>query len=436
MSRRTPFSALCLLAAALPTTGFAAGFSVDTQGGRASGLGTAVVADIDDPSAVFYNPAGLAKLHGIHLMAGVTLITPSLQFTSQSASTAPLLPQGVTTTSVFGVSPPPHVYATWGVTRSLTFGVGIFTNFGDALHWPPSWIGRFKAMSTSLTTFNVNPSVAYALGDRLRLGAGLQVVAGTVEVQRGLNFGADIARSDPSSGTEGVATIAGAATGLGFNAGLQVDVLKDMLTLGISYRSGVVLPFAGQATFDVPPEFRPLATNQSVTAPFRTPNLAMFGLAYRPLSPLLIEGDVHYFRWRVMREIDVSFADTPTLNMAIPKNWHDTFSWHLGAEYRLSRHLAVRLGFVFDPAPEPMLGQSTSFLPHSATSPSPTLTPDLPDSNRIKICVGAGYERDSWKIDAGYQYVVLRPISSIAPDYEGLYQGGAQVLGATFGYRF
>ncbi|MDQ2971238.1 MAG: hypothetical protein M3R34_08870, partial [Acidobacteriota bacterium] len=51
-----PFALAAFLAA---PPAFPSGFQVMTQGAKATGMGLAFTAVADDPSAIFYNPAGL-----------------------------------------------------------------------------------------------------------------------------------------------------------------------------------------------------------------------------------------------------------------------------------------------------------------------------------------------------------------------------------------
>lgn len=412
MTTRSVMAAAILLVA---PAAHAAGFAVDTQGSKAAGMATAVVANIDDPSAVFYNPAGMLSTDGVQAQVGVTLVAPTLHYTPRSSDPAPVLEQGVTTTNQFGISPPPHAFITAKLGDNLALGMGVFTNFGDALHWPPAWEGRFRALSTALTTFDANPSVALRVSDRIRVGVGAQAVVGTIEVVRKLNF----------IDTEATTDVTGSAVGFGYNAGVQVDAVKDVLSFGFAFRSGVLLKFRGTAHFETPPiEFAnqtptaDLLKDQSLTSQLRTPNTAMLGVSFRPVHDLTLAADVHYYRWSSVQQIAVSF-ENPTLDQVLPKRWHDTFNFHLGAEYRLTSSLSLRAGAVYDPTPEPV----------------DTLTPDLPDSNRLKATVGVGYARERMQFDLGYQFVYLLPVHSTAPVYEGDYSGSAHVVGLTFGYR-
>jgi len=57
---------------------FAAGFALYEGSARGLVLGAGLTATADDPSAVFYNPAGITQLKGMQTMVGVTAINPGL----------------------------------------------------------------------------------------------------------------------------------------------------------------------------------------------------------------------------------------------------------------------------------------------------------------------------------------------------------------------
>src|SRR5512143_2787353 len=63
---------LVLLFAA--STSFAAGFRLPEAGAKAMGMGFAFTAQADDPSAIYFNPAGLTQLKGNNLMLGATYV--------------------------------------------------------------------------------------------------------------------------------------------------------------------------------------------------------------------------------------------------------------------------------------------------------------------------------------------------------------------------
>jgi long-subunit fatty acid transport protein len=59
----------------------ASGLSTQLVGARALGQGNAFVADASDPSALYYNPAGITQLSATNLSIGSTLLTPIVKRT-------------------------------------------------------------------------------------------------------------------------------------------------------------------------------------------------------------------------------------------------------------------------------------------------------------------------------------------------------------------
>jgi long-chain fatty acid transport protein len=266
----------------------AAGFRIDTHSSRAAGMGTAVSALVDDASANFYNPAGLAAQgKGFEVQLGDTLIFPSLTFTE---------PNGNATSSVFSVSPPPHLYARAGLFENVGIGIGVFSPFGASGNWPGDWVGQFRARESSLQTFDFNLNIAWRPVPRLSLGAGVNVVRGTVLIARNLDF----------VDSQGAVTLGGGAWGVGWNGGVQVEMIEKMLTFAGSVRSGVDLNFTGAAHFEkIPPEFQSRIYDQKIQANISLPMVAQFGLGARPLERLRLGLDVTFVGWSSFQELRV-----------------------------------------------------------------------------------------------------------------------------------
>src|SRR5207245_1349832 len=108
---------------------------------------------------------------------GITPIIPNITFT----------PTGGSEAAVTNVVPPFTAYATYGITKDLAAGIGVFEPYGLKVGWPEGFVGRFLVQSSDLRTYWINPELAYRLGI-LKLGAGVQIVRGTVELNRQINF--------------------------------------------------------------------------------------------------------------------------------------------------------------------------------------------------------------------------------------------------------
>ena len=393
-----PCAALALsLGVAAPAA--AAGFAIDTQSARATGMATAVTGHIDDASAAYYNPAGIIQGKHLDLQLGDTLILPSLSFSD-----------GTTTTqSSTGLAPPPNLYATYGVTEDFSVGVGIFTAYGLSGAWPVQWAGRFQITKASLATYTFNPELAYRIHPRIKVGAGMQIVRATVALDRATNF----------IDSEGAAQVGVGGWGWSPNAGVQVELVEKLLFLGINYRASVGLPLSGSAHFTgAPPELQRDIKDQGLSSRLTLPDNVTVGVAFHPLDTLRIGLDVNYTAWSSFGGLSLSFDD-PKLNTRQPKDWQDTFNVHVGGEYAVNDSVKIRAGFQYDPSP----------------SPANTLTPELPDANRVNLALGAGYRWNALQLDLGYQYVILAKATSTSPTFPGSYSGSAQVLGLSVGYR-
>ena len=67
--------------------GFAAGFRLPEQDSAAMGMASAFVGQADNPSAVWYNPAGITQLDGTMISAGVIGIYPELTHENTNGTT-------------------------------------------------------------------------------------------------------------------------------------------------------------------------------------------------------------------------------------------------------------------------------------------------------------------------------------------------------------
>jgi long-chain fatty acid transport protein len=397
MIRRT----LLTLLAASPA--FAAGFGIDVQSGRGTAMAGAVTALVDDASANFYNPAGLAAGgRGFEVMVGDTLILPQISYTS---------PSNVSTSTSFVATPPPHAYARVGLFDSLALGIGFFVPYGAAVQWPDAWAGQFLAQSSQLQTYDINMNLAFRPHPRISLAAGLDVLRGTVYISRNINF----------VDTTGSVALGGGAWGVGYNAGVQFEAIENVMYFGATLRGSVPMDFTGNAHFEgVPPSFQSQIYDQAIKASVTLPMTASFGLGFRVMSRLRVEADVSYVNWSAFHDLTIQFSKSDALTVPQPKQWWDTAAFHIGAEFDVTPAIAARLGFMVDPTP----------------SPGTTLTPDLPDATRLNFALGVGYQHSSgFKADLGFQFVALLSQASTATGFAGTYSGTAEVISLSLGWK-
>src|SRR5918993_1525498 len=67
---------------------YAGGFRVYDQSASGTAQGNAFTAQADDPSAVYYNPAGMTQLHGLQQSIGITFVGGHFDYRSPTGQTS------------------------------------------------------------------------------------------------------------------------------------------------------------------------------------------------------------------------------------------------------------------------------------------------------------------------------------------------------------
>src|SRR5512144_208519 len=97
---------LALPLLAVPASLSASGFAIESQGARAMGFAGAYVAQAADPSAIYYNAAGIGFLKGKHVYLAGALSTFSTDFTGAG----PIPAEGTLETTDRGLAVLPSVF--------------------------------------------------------------------------------------------------------------------------------------------------------------------------------------------------------------------------------------------------------------------------------------------------------------------------------------
>ena len=383
---KTLMSAVAVLAMVTAGEAGAAGISVDLQSARAVGMAGSTIGFIDDASAIYFNPAGIAQGQGIDFMVGFTGIVPYFQVTAAN---------GTPTDGLHAIIPPPHIYATYGISDEVTVGIGVFTPYGLAIGWPVSYPGRFIVTGVDLKEYDINPTVAFHFGP-VRFGGGIQIVYSTVELQRAIN----LLTSPPNVAAPNAPAVdlGASAWGFGGNVGVQVEVVEKVFSIGATYRSRVKFNFdTGKAHFsNIPPAFQSQLYDQTGTTSVTTPDTVGVGFAWKPIPCLTLDADFTYFAWQVFPAIVLTFPSTPALSSTELKDWHHTWNYRIGAEWLIDEHWALRAGMLLDPTP----------------SPAATVMPDVPDSTRLNTAFGFGWRTGAFHIDVGMQWIHFFGVTS------------------------
>ena len=414
---------LGVLASVLIASGaFASGFSIFEQGAKASGVAGAFVASANDASANWYNPANLVWMDGTQFQFGGNLITAGgdTELTVLDPSFGVFQPTTFEPES--SIETPIHLYYTKKVSSNIAWGVGITTPFGLVTDWEQRPI-TFSANRSELTTFVLNPNVAFRLTETFSVAVGLDYMFADVgSFSREVPIDLD---GNPLNGFEviGFSDLTGDTTELGWNVALSYQ--GNSTSFGFTYRSGFELELDGAIEYTDFGPLTPLFPASDGTASIELPAQAAIGWAVQLTNRFSVEVDVAWSEWSAFEAIVVDL-DTETAlsrDFVVEENWEDTFSYRLGVFWKTSPTTEWRFGAVFDESPVP----------------EGFLRPSIPDADRKGLTIGFGHTGNRYTLDLYYMPLWFDDITAVGGEegvIVGTYETFVQLAGASLNMRF
>lgn len=413
--------AIILLGLLLPPGLHAQGFSVSEQGTcTMAQAGAAVAKPCGDASSLFFNPAGLLETGGVTISGGVTAIAAQGQFTSDyTRETTELQNDPI---------PIPHLFSGWRSSQDVAVGLGVYVPYGLETKWPSDWDGAFEGYDNGLQSIYIQPTVAYQVTDRIRIGGGPILGLGRVTLNQRLDVSSQEVPSNlvPEGTTFGNFGIpfhtafadasldAGGATGFGGHLGVTAQI-TDRVHLGARYLLPITFEYEGDARFEQVdtdlqlPGNNPFTGGQSVSLDFilessfvngplvdqtvetqlTMPAQFVAGIAVEATERLTLKADYQWMGWSSFDTIPLDFEED-VLDQTREEGYENTHAVRIGGSYDLTETVAVRGGYLFN----------------QAAAPDRTVTPLLPEANRNHLTAGAGWQPlDVLEIGVAYQYL-------------------------------
>jgi long-chain fatty acid transport protein len=415
------------------TTSFAAGFRLTEAGTKAMGMGMAFTAQADDPSAIYFNPAGLTQLKGQNVMLGVTYVhNTGAEFTGAT----PLTFDGETynttseTQKTLDFYIPNAYYTRTSSDGYLAFGVGVFSPFGLGQEYNDKSTSIFRNQITKidLQTIVVNPTIAFKINDVLSVGVGIDWMWGQAKLEK-----TPVASVGNLYNTE----LKGDGSAWGYNFGVLLKATENF-RIGANYRSPFTLKIkdadvnvsnVSPAYEFLPSPYQPPPSSTKGSTSIAMPATFALGASYT-MGQVTVNADADWTLWHSFSSLPITIQNpVPTLySTNSTKAWKDVVAFRLGLEWRVTDPLSLRAGFVYDPTPVP----------------DSTMGPELPDATRMDYTVGVGYKVGPWTIDLAGMYIDKfdRTVSNIRYEgsnpigQNGTWTGSAWLAGLDVGYRF
>ncbi len=364
---------------------FAGGYAIPHQTAKAVSLSNAVTAGVNDPSAVYVNPAALTEVDGNQVLGGITYIN-----TVSSVSNS-----GRRSVNKHDDSFLPTFFANYHVPETdFTLGFGSYSPFGLATSYGEDTITRFAAIRSELKPFYLNWAAAWRATDLISIGAGASFVRGSVTLTRAIFLDA-LGIGIP----DGRARITGTDQTFAYNLGLLVKP-QDTIKVGLTYRGRTYLDFEGAKVKFADFDGTPTNTKVSEGGSLVLPAVVSAGIYWQATPRWSLEFVYDWTKWDDFESLKITFeTPLPALGGAVPisglfvdAKWKNTSTLRLGTLFHLNESWDLMAGIAVDETP----------------IPSKTLNPIIPGADILTLNAGASYTWRKLQLTVGYMAVFYK----------------------------
>jgi len=353
------------------------GFRLASQDGFATARGEAFAATADNPSAIYYNPAGITQLEGNNIRGGIYGIYADPSFSPTNGASN----SGKTYHSSDNYAAAPQIFYTCTPKDSpFSFGLGVYAPYGGKISWPQDTGFRAVALDGSLTYLRFNPVIALKLAPNLSIGGGLMADYVKMELGQGLR---------PFPHPTNFYRFTGDGWSMGYNLGVLWQPYEK-ISIGATFRSSTTVILNGHTEFEQISAGIP-ATSLPAHSDFTFPLTAVFGISYRPTPKWNLEFDADGTDWGSFGTTTIYQKGSPPLggtqNPVVTLNWQMSWMYEFGVTRYFDNGWHMSAGYVYD----------------ENSVPNAYYTPLAADLDRHFFSVGAGHRGKRFDFDIAYQ---------------------------------
>jgi long-chain fatty acid transport protein len=425
-------AALALLGLlALPRLAAAGGFQLNEMGPKF--LGTALAgtaATADDATTGFFNVAGLTRIKYGSVVGTASGVLLNLDVTADSSTTldgsVPVTgPNGSNQASGGRQVWVPAGHVAQRINEDLVGYLGVTAPFGLVTEYPDTGVTRYIATLSQLTTINVNPGLALSLKrlgiPGLSIGAGFDAQYARAHLNRNVLFGVP---------PDLLVLVAGEDWAFGWNGGLLYE-FDAHTRIGLAYRSQISHNLSGFVEAINSGTGAQVFRGGAKAGATFPDSLTLSGY-WEPLPEDLpgfaVLGDFLWTRWSRLQQLNINFSGVPLPNTNQPFLFRDAYRGSIGVQFKASDNVTLRFGSGFDGSP--------------VSDSNRTL--QLPDSNRVLLGVGAGYDFGNGVVfDLGYLHLFVPDgrvnqtnTSADHSNFNGSTQSSTDVIGGQFTWNY
>lgn len=359
----------------------AGGWNNTLMGIRALGIGAAFVGIADDPSGIYYNPAGLIlQNQRLNFSISGVYIMPTHRYMIENGVSA----KSKNNTGI------PQFFITYKASERTTLGFGIFIPYaGGGVNWSADDLGF--PLSSHLGVVSYTPSLSYRISDKFSLGININLYRGIFELNTDTGILAALKTEESGSSLS-------ASLGLLFYP-------NDKWRIGLSIRGPAKMTLSGKTfyTISVPGVGNVRYESDSETQ-FNLPWDIELGFMHKFSDRLILSTSAQYTLWSTLDKVTKTFKDLPGIGDMVEEenlNFKDILILRAGLEYMIPAGVFLRGGVGLD----------------KAASPPQNLSINNIDVDKLTLLGGVGYRSGSMEINFVYIYAIGKEAERINTDY-------------------
>lgn len=351
-------------------------YRLEVPDAEALGKGSAFVAQADNPSAIYYNPAGLTQLKGkTYVSMGASVVQPFCTYENTAGKQTDRRRQIFTIPSGFIVSD-------FGL-KKFSFGLGATSYWGLGTFWAEDSFSKYVATKSDVITQDVMFTAAYEINDNISVGAGLDYTKALANKKKKLI---------QSGGADGDFQLKGRDNNAwGYRLSALYKLNKNH-SFGLMYRSAVDLTYKGKvylndlngAGLNYQGIFGGTSYETDMSTKSRLPQSILLGYCFKPDDKWRFEADIEWMDWSSVDQEQIDYpseTNAARLNVLnggnpVQRDWRAVLSYAFGTEYKVNGHWKLRAGYFF----------------HKTPIPEGTFDTALPDSTSNSLTLGTGYQ--------------------------------------------
>jgi long-chain fatty acid transport protein len=366
----------------------------DFAGGRAA---AGAAAGTDEAMTIAYNPASISRLEGNQLFASGGAIVGNMNFDIRYTTPR----NGTDDGGNAGETAP---FASLAYVHDLgsdkwSAGIGVIPLAGAGIDYGDNWVGRYQATDVFIQVMALAPTLAYQVTEQLSLGVTVQAYYADLDVDLA------VPRVFPDR-QDGKGELTGDDVDVGYTLGALYE-LSERTRFGLFYQSEIKPKYDGDLKIRLddagPNELQDLSRNIATDTELPMAEYARFSVHQEMDERWAVDFTVGWDNWSTLNHVFVSTQDGQA---GIPSDWHDTYHYAWGAQYKWDQRLTLTSGIAYDTNPVDASNRNAQ----------------LPVDRQVRYAAGARYAlHDSLTIGGYVNYMDL---------------GSARISGKRFGGDF